>query len=249
MPDGWITDSQVLLKEVGELARLKERRRFERRKMPVAATIEVRGERFEGQIIDLSPGGARIRFDAPMAAGEELKVVLQELNQLGAQLVWRREGEAGVRFLLAPQEVAPRLEAVLAQEARSRAAPQPAPEPEAKPVAEPVAEEAGLAAGVIAMAAAACIACIAAAIGGGMMLTGPVAAAAPSAPLAITAGATDQHSCAALLGKITSSTNQVGFSLSVASAAQSNCLNLHVPGYAETDVKGHMLQATKIPLH
>src|SRR5580700_12158905 len=101
MPDGWITDSQVLLKEVSRLAALKERRRFERRKLHVAATIEVRGLRFEGQIIDLSPGGARIRFDVPLAAGEELDVVLRALNQLGAQVVWRRQGEAGVRFLLA----------------------------------------------------------------------------------------------------------------------------------------------------
>jgi hypothetical protein len=246
MPDGWITDSQVLLKEVSRLAALKERRRFERRKLHVAATIEVRGERFEGQIIDLSPGGARIRFDAPLAAGEELNVVLQELNQLGAQVVWRREGEAGVRFLLAPEEVAPRLEAVLAQEARARAAPKPAPVP--PPEAAPVEEEAGLAGGVIAMLAGAGIACIAAVLGGGIMLAGPVAQAAPPAPLAITAGATDQHSCAALLGKVATSTNQVAFSLSVASAAQSKCLNLHVPGYAETDLNGHMVQATKLPV-
>jgi PilZ domain-containing protein len=247
MPDGWITDSQVLLKEVSRFAALKQRRRFERRKMPVAATVEVRGERFEGQIIDLSPGGARIRFDAPLAAGEELNVVLQELNQLGAQVVWRREGEAGVRFLLAPEEVAPRLEAVLTQEARARAAAKPPPAP--LPEAAPVEEDAGLAGGVIAMLAAAGIACIAAVIGGGMMLAGPVAQAAARAPLAVTAGASEQHSCAALLGKVATSTNQVGFSLSVASAAQSKCLNLHVPGYDETDLNGHMVQATKLPVH
>jgi hypothetical protein len=246
MPDGWITDSRVLLEEVSRFAELKERRRCERRKMHVAATIEVRGERFEGQIIDLSPGGARIRFDAPMAAGEELDVVLQELNRLGAQVVWRRKGEAGLRFLLAPEEVAPRLEAVLAQEARARAAPKPPPAPP-PPEAAPVEEAAGLAGGIIAMLAAAGIACIAAVIGGGMMLTGQVAHAAPPAPLVVTAGAFEQHSCAALLDKVAASTNQIGFSLSVASAAQSKCLNLHVPGYAETDLQGHMVQATKVP--
>jgi hypothetical protein len=40
----------------------------------------------------------------------------------------------------------------------------------------------------------------------------------------------------------------VGFSLSVASAAQAKCLNLRVPGYAETDLNGHMVQATKLPV-
>jgi hypothetical protein len=243
MPDGWITDPKVLLQDVSRFAELKERRRFERRKMLVAATIEVRGLRFEGQIIDLSPGGARIRFDVPLAAGEELDVVLRALNQLGAQVVWRREGEAGVRFLLAPEVVVPRLQAVLAQEMRARAAPKPEPPPEAAPVAP----EAGLAAGAIAMLAAAVIAGIAALIGGGMMITSPLAREAPAAPLAITGGASDQHSCAALLDKVSASTNQIGFSLNVASAAQALCLNLHAPDDAKTDLHGHMVQATKVP--
>jgi hypothetical protein len=241
MPDGWITDPKVLLREVGAFVQLKERRRFERRPMHVAASIEVRGERFEGQIVDLSPGGARIRFDAPLAAGEEMNIVLQELTQLGAQVVWRRDHEAGVRFLLAPEDVAPRLEAVLEEDARARAAAAKPPPP--PPVAAPVRKKSSVAGGAVVVLAAAGFLGMAGLIGGGLMLAAP--APEPGAVLAVTGGASDQHGCPALLGKVASSTNQIGFALNVASAAEAKCLNLQTPGFAASTAHARAVQAAK----
>src|SRR5690242_14757611 len=82
-----------------------ERRRFVRKRGLWAASIEVRGERLEGVITDLSAGGARLRFAAPLTAGEELRLILGEFDAMGAKVVWQRDGEAGVQFVLAPAEV------------------------------------------------------------------------------------------------------------------------------------------------
>jgi hypothetical protein len=250
MPDGWITDPEVLLKEVGVFARLKERRRFERRKLLVAANIEVKGERFEGVIVDVSPGGARIRFDTLLTAGDELNLVLTELGQLGAQVVWQREGEAGVRFLLAPDEMAPRVQELLAQELQARAVPKKEAKPsilrrrEAKPPGEGARlDPALLRAAKLAVAGLACIVGVAT---GAMMIASSLAREAPPPPLVLIGG--EPHNCAGLLGRVTSSTNQIDFSLNVASAAQSKCLDLRHPGRIESDPHGHMVQAVKVPL-
>jgi c-di-GMP-binding flagellar brake protein YcgR len=82
-----------------------ERRRFVRKRVLWAASIEVRGERLEGVITDLSAGGARLRFAAPLTEGEELRLILSEFDAMGAKVVWQRDGEAGVQFVLAPSEV------------------------------------------------------------------------------------------------------------------------------------------------
>jgi hypothetical protein len=251
MPDGWITDPEVLLKEVGVFTRLKERRRFERRKLLVAANIEVKGERFEGVIVDVSPGGARIRFDTPLTAGDELNLVLTELGQLGAQVVWQRHGEAGVRFLLAPDEMAPRVQELLAQEQQARAV---SKRKEAKPSvlrrreAKTAAEGARLDPALLRAVklAGAGLACIIGVVIGAMMIASSLAREAPRAPLVLNGG--EQHGCASLLGRVTGSTNQIDFSLNVASAAQFKCLDLQHPGRIDHDLHGHMIQAVKVPV-
>lgn len=248
MADGWITDRDALLNEVGLFAALRERRRFERRKLRVAANIEVKGERFEGVIVDVSPGGARIRFDTPLTVGDDLNLVLKELEQLGAQVVWQRRGEAGLRFLLAPDEVAPRLQQWLAQEAQARAAPRgKAARPsvlrrrEAKPQARRTLDPALRRA---AQLAAAGLACIVAVAFGAMMIASSLAHEVQP-PLALTGG--EPHGCSSLLGRVTHSTNQIDFALNVASAAESKCLDLQHPGRNDNDLRGHIVHAVKVP--
>lgn len=109
MPAQRPMDATDLVKQVSEFGKRLERRRFERKKLLWAATVEVRGQRFEGIIVDFSAGGARIKFDAPVAAGEELTLILKQFEALGAKVIWQREGEAGLQFLLAPDEVAARV--------------------------------------------------------------------------------------------------------------------------------------------
>jgi hypothetical protein len=248
MPDGHITDAQELLGRIQAFGdTLRERRRHERKKLLWAATVEVRGQRFEGMIVDLSPGGARIRFDAAVTAGDELTLMMKEFDALGAKVAWQREGEAGLQFLLAPEEVAARVQRMMGLDAASpEGSGATTPSPPARP-RPPPARRRKLALGR--GGAAAIAACGAAAlIGGSVVMAGGLRREPPPPVLAITGGAADQHSCARLLGRVTGATNEIDFSLHAAEAAQAKCLDLqHLDG-SESDVHGRMIQATKVPM-
>jgi len=262
MLDDAITDAKDLLKRVSDFGEeLKERRRFERQKLLWAATVEVRGQRFEGMIVDLSAGGARIKFDAPVAAGDELTLVLKQLDDLGARVVWQREGEAGLQFLLAPDEVAERIQQMLPQDAppvqaATPAAPEPRrpapaaakprpapaqPAPRAKAAAPPRRRRRFFLFTVLGLAG------LAAAVGGGLVVA-DFYAGEPLPILSLTGGASDQHSCNALLNKVGGSSNEVDFSLNVASAAHAKCLDVHHLAGPDDNNNGHMVRTTKVPI-
>jgi hypothetical protein len=103
MLDESAADEAQITKDIQAVA--AERRRFVRKNVLWAATVEVRGRQIEGVITDLSAGGARLRFNAPLDKGEELRLILSEFEAVGAKVVWQRDGEAGVQFVLAPAEV------------------------------------------------------------------------------------------------------------------------------------------------
>jgi hypothetical protein len=241
MPDDKrITDAKDLLQQVRQFgARLKDRRRFERKQLLWAATVEVRGQRFEGTIVDFSVGGARLKFDAPVAAGDELTLVLKQLDELGAKVVWQREGEAGLQFLLAPDEVAARVQekllADLGKDGGGRSA----------------AARSGRAAGGGRRLAVLAVAAILGlgAVGGGSLLIASSFSHEEAPVLALNGGAVGQHSCDSLMEKLGGSTNELDFSLNVASAVQAKCLDIHHLGPSDSDPRGHMVQTTKVPLH
>ena len=268
MPDDQIMDAKELINQVRAFHQeMKERRRHERKSLLWAATVEVRGQRFEGTIVDFSAGGARIKFDAAVCAGEELTLVLKQLDELGAKVVWQREGEAGLKFLLAPEEVAARVNSKLSlsldasnvEPARTcrgheviEAEPDNAPRLPARtqsvesaaPLAEP---RRGLTKLPLVVLLAIGSAVLVAAIGGSVVMANGGGDEAPPGQLAVTVGDFDQHSCAGLMGKVNGATNQVDFSLHVAKAVQAKCLDLQRIGSSpDNDLSGHMLQATKV---
>lgn len=249
MPDDQITDAKDLLKRVSDFGEsMKERRRFERTQLLWAATVEVRGQRFEGMIVDLSAGGARIKFDAPVAAGDELTLVLKQLDELGAKVVWQREGEAGLQFLLAPDDVAAKIQGTLAPDLAPApaaedkpAAPARAPTESARPrPAAPPRSHRRLvsfaAIGVVGLGAA---------LSAGTLISDLLAEPPPGSAVVL---ADDQHSCANLMDKVGGAANQLDFSLSVASAAQAKCLDIHHLAPTETDANRRMVRTTRVPL-
>jgi hypothetical protein len=243
MPDDRITDAKDLLQRVRQFgARLKDRRRFERQQLLWAATVEVRGQRFEGTIVDFSVGGARLKFDAPVAAGDELTLVLQQLDELGAKVVWQREGEAGLQFLLAPDEVAARVQekllADLGKDEGGRSA-------RAASGRAGGGVRAGRRLAVLALAAIGGLG----ALGGGSLLIASSFSHEEGPALALSGGAVGQHSCGSLMEKLGGSTNELDFSLNVASAVQAKCLDIHDLGPSDSDPRGRMVQTTKVPLH
>lgn len=247
MPDDQITDAKDLLKRVSDFGEsLKERRRFERKSLLWAATVEIRGQRFEGMIVDLSPGGARMTFDASVDAGDELTLVLKHLDELGAKVVWQREGEAGLQFLLAPDEVAAKLHQALTPDPAPAAAEKPAVAAarEASPAPSPAPRR--LRQRVLALTAVGMLG-LGALVGGGTLVSYLLAGDA-SAITALAGGASGERSCANLLDQVGAASNQLDFSLKVASAAQAKCLDIHHLGPSEDDHNGHMTRTTKVPV-
>lgn len=252
MLDDRITDGKALIAEISAFGeKLEERRRFERKTLFWAATVDVRGQRFEGTIIDFSAGGARIRFDAAVAEGEVLTLALKQLAELGAKVVWRRQGEAGLQFLLAPEEVAARVQGLLepgpgsdgpaeASAPAATALPSAAP-PAAKPAAPVGAgsrRRTRLAWTALGMAALA---------GGAIAMGRSGQGAAPLLPVTIEAN--DQHSCNTLMGRVNGATNAIDFDLRVASAVSAKCLDInHLVGANADDLNRRMVQAAKRPV-
>lgn len=247
MAERQITDARNLVAEVTALgATMRERRRHDRRSLLWTATIEVRGKRFEGTIVDLSPGGARLRFDAAVAQGDELNLVLKELDGLGGRVVWQREGEAGIQFMLAPEEITARVEGKLGLDLRrpvaaaalSEVPPVVAEAPASNDV-RPVRKRRFMAATAAALAAV---------VVGAIVVRSSGDEAIREA-FAITGGAVGQHDCSTRMDKLAGSTNQIDFSLNVASAVHSKCLDLKQITGGESDRSGHMVQATKVRPH
>ncbi len=112
MLDDQVTSVKELVERINAFrTEVTERRRFGRKEVLWAATVEIRGKRCEGLIVDFSPGGARIRFDAEAETGDDVIVMLDQFETLGAKVIWQYDGETGVHFVLAPEEVAERVKA------------------------------------------------------------------------------------------------------------------------------------------
>ncbi|HEV2551521.1 MAG TPA: PilZ domain-containing protein [Stellaceae bacterium] len=248
MAERQITDARNLVAEVTALgAAMRERRRHDRRSLLWTATIEVRGKRFEGTIVDLSPGGARLRFDAALTQGDELNLILKELDVLGGRVVWQREGEAGIQFMLAPEEITARIERKLGLDLRRSATPA-APSETLPPVLETRSFDDARAVKKRRLIATTAAALAVIVVGGAVVARGSGEDGIKEA-FAITGGAVGQHDCSTRLDKLAGSTNQIDFSLNVASAVHSKCLDLKQITGGESDRNGHMVQATKVRPH
>jgi PilZ domain-containing protein len=248
MAERQITNARNLVAEVTALgAAMRERRRHDRRSLLWTATIEVRGKRFEGTIVDLSPGGARLRFDTALTQGDELNLILKELDVLGGRVVWQRQGEAGIQFMLAPDEITARVERKLGLDLRRRAAAAPVSEAP-PPVAEAQPFDDARARRKRRLMAASAAGLVATIVLGGVVAHGSGEDGTRVA-FAITGGAVGQHDCSNRLDKLAGSTNQIDFSLNVASAVHSKCLDLKQINGGESDRGGHMVQATKVRPH
>jgi hypothetical protein len=165
---------------------------------------------------------------------------------LGGRVIWQREGEAGIQFMMAPEEITARVERKLGLDLRPPAPPT-APPSETPPVLEAQsADDAGAIKKRRLMVATG--AGLAAVVVGAVVALGSGEDGVKEA-FAITGGAVGQHDCSTRMDKLAGSTNQIDFSLNVASAVHSKCLDLKQIGGGETDPRGHMVQATKVRPH
>lgn len=75
-----------------------EARRAPRISVDCAAVLQLRGERHDGTLIDISTGGAGLRCGAPMVVGERVTVVVGQSIAMSGVVVWRTGKLAGIEF-------------------------------------------------------------------------------------------------------------------------------------------------------
>ena len=86
----------------------KEFRRFRRKSVILASTLETPRGTVQCVALDLSLGGARVRVQEKLEPLEQVTLVLAKFGRFGGQVVWRNATEAGLQFSDAPEEVAHR---------------------------------------------------------------------------------------------------------------------------------------------
>lgn len=77
---------------------VRRMRRGERRPVRAAAQCRRGAMRETIDVLDLSPGGARVRAVAPLRAGQSIWLRLPEIEPLEARVVWTRGFESGCEF-------------------------------------------------------------------------------------------------------------------------------------------------------
>ena len=83
-----------------------ERRLHRRCSVLMSGTLVVDGEPHDCVVKNLSLGGARLSCDHPLAADLPVMLDIKRFGVFPATVVWRHNGEYGLRFTLPPSQVA-----------------------------------------------------------------------------------------------------------------------------------------------
>lgn len=86
----------------------KEFRRFRRKSVILASTLETTHGTLQCVALDLSLGGARVRVQEKLEPQEQVTLILAKFGRFPGQVVWRTGAEAGLQFSDPPEEVAQR---------------------------------------------------------------------------------------------------------------------------------------------
>jgi len=84
----------------------KGRRKHRRKAVLWSARLEAEEGAFDCVAFDLSLGGVKLRLNARVALHRPVTLVLERFGSLAGELVWRRAGTIGLRFLASSEEVA-----------------------------------------------------------------------------------------------------------------------------------------------
>ncbi len=86
----------------------KEFRRFRRKSVILASSLETARGTVQCVALDLSLGGARVRVQEKLETQDQVTLILAKFGRFPAQVVWRNAPEAGLQFADPPEEVAQR---------------------------------------------------------------------------------------------------------------------------------------------
>ncbi|MBI4679092.1 MAG: PilZ domain-containing protein [Elusimicrobia bacterium] len=97
----------------------RERRRHFRKTVSVEAKLAVEAKPFvearlqpeadprwhRCRILNISPGGAKVAIDLALSRGDPVRLDIPRFGRFGGEVVWRSDGEAGLRFTHDPAEM------------------------------------------------------------------------------------------------------------------------------------------------
>ena len=86
--------------------RWKEKRRYPRKSVILACTLETPHGTRHCIALDLSLGGARIRVHEKLEPLDQVTLELAKFGRFAGHVVWRNATEAGLQFSDTPEEVA-----------------------------------------------------------------------------------------------------------------------------------------------
>jgi len=82
-----------------------ERRRFRRKSVILASTLVTARGAVQCVVLDLSLGGARIRFPEKLEPLEQVTLVFAKFGRFPGHVVWRNGADAGLQFSDPPDEI------------------------------------------------------------------------------------------------------------------------------------------------
>jgi PilZ domain len=87
----------------------KEIRAHKRKRVSWDATLQQGGLAWACKVVDVSPGGAKIRIDERLTINSQVMLTIDRLGNFPGEVRWEDEDFAGIRFLEDPGVVQARL--------------------------------------------------------------------------------------------------------------------------------------------
>ena len=97
-----MTDGGAIAEKTGDTADLDDRQRYPRTAVYCAAKLAAAGRAWDCEILDISAGGAKIRFPTTLDPAAELSLTIGSHSTVPVRLVWQSGQYLGVAFLCDP---------------------------------------------------------------------------------------------------------------------------------------------------
>src|SRR5579863_10703932 len=75
-----------------------ENRKDPRKKVLWAASLETAQGRVDCQIVDISPGGSKVRLDKALGPDNPVTLIIGDIGEFHGVVAWEESGHAGIRF-------------------------------------------------------------------------------------------------------------------------------------------------------
>src|SRR5579863_3208424 len=122
--------------KAGSPAHKAENRRADRKKVHWRATLETSEGRVDCQIVDISPGGSKIRLAHVLGVDTPVTLVIGDIGEFHGSVAWEESGFAGLKF--SPSDLTNGANRAASQRQREAPAkPGPAPSPAPTPASPP----------------------------------------------------------------------------------------------------------------